>query len=269
MFHNYPLTWLFIIATLCVDAAVLFTSSWGSVLVEDAGPRFYLYNFGLPAQISTLAIWAVMGRGQVLVRATCVTFAFASLLLLTWVVEAPDWSSDHTICNFIQFFTVLCFTALLRWCGINKRVGAASRGPIQFSLIEMFGWMMIVALWAFALRFTSAEIFDVYLVVWIVVASLSSVLLVPIMYTPLSTVPRLLWLTGLYLFALLAYAVGRRYMEGPMPLWALSMAIMQITYISAWWSVMRMDEVMQERRAVTADAREKLAVFDPREEEKK
>jgi hypothetical protein len=68
------------------------------------------------------------------------------------------------------------------------------------------------------------------------------------------------------LFTLIAYAIGKRFMDGPMPLWALSMAVTQITYISAWWAVVRTDEVMQERRAVTADDRTKLAIFDPQED---
>lgn len=265
MLRKYPLTTLFIIATICVDVVILFTDDRGSALLEDSGPRFYLYNFALPAQFSTLAIWTVIGSSQLLVRAAWVTLAFGCLLQLTWVVEAPDWSSDHTACNFIQFITVLCGTALLRWCGLSKPTNAKSPEPIRFSLIELFGWTMIVALWAFALRYALGEWFivDAYLIVWIVVASISPMLLVPVLFSQLSTVWRLLWLTILYLMALVAYIVGSNFMDGPMPLWAFTMAVTQITYISAWWAVMRMDEAMQERQAVSEASREKLKVFEP------
>jgi hypothetical protein len=263
--RNYPLTWLFIIATVCVDLAILFMSERGSALLENAGSRFYLYNFVLPAQFSTLAIWGVMGKTHRLTRAAWITLAFGSLMFFTWFVEGP-LSGESIALSFIQFFTVLGGTALLRACGVGKHKNGKENQLVRFSLVEMFGWTIVVALWAFALRFALAGmIVDLYLVVWIVVASLSPVLLVPILYCAMSTVSRLLWLTALYLLALLAYVVGSNYMEGPMPLWALSMAITQITYISAWWAVVRMDEVMQERRTVSEDARAKLAVYDPKE----
>jgi hypothetical protein len=41
------------------------------------------------------------------------------------------------------------------------------------------------------------------------------------------------------------------------------MAITQVTYISAWWSVVRMDEVMKERRGIPESSREKLKAFEP------
>ena len=74
-------------------------------------------------------------------------------------------------------------------------------------------------------------------------------------------------LLAVYLFALIAYAIGNRFMDGPLPFWALSMAITQITYISAWWAMLRTDEVMQERTAVTENARMKLSVYKPHEGE--
>jgi hypothetical protein len=266
VFRDYPLTWLFIVATVCVDLVVLFTTDWGSALLEDSGLRFYLYNFGLPAQFSTLAVWGVMGKTHRLSRAAWIALAFGSLLLLTWTVEGPFLSGESMAFNFIQFFTVLGGTAIWRACGLGRPAYVESREPIRFSLVEMFGWTIIVALWAFALRYAlGGMIVDKYLIVWIAVASLSPVLLVPILYHQLTTVSRLLWLTSAYLLALLAYVIGQRYMNGPMPLWALSMALTQITYISAWWAVVRMDEAMQERRAVSKNARAKLAVFEPRQ----
>ena len=263
MFRNYPLTCLFIIATICVDLVLLLKADQdGGWFFAHSGPLFYVYNFALPAQCSLLAIWVVMGSGQLLVRAAYVTAAFGALLLLIGMSEGPATGSESVAFNFVQFFTVLCGSALARWGGIGIRTNAEE---IRFSLIEMFGWTMIVALWAFALRYAlSGMIVDIYLIEWFVGASLSPVLLVPILYCQLSTVARLLWLTSLYLFALSAYVVGSNFMIGPMPLWTFAMALTQITYISAWWAVMRMDEAMQERRAISAAIREKLAVFEPK-----
>jgi hypothetical protein len=168
--------------------------------------------------------------------------------------------------SFIQFFAVLLGVGLLKVGGVGKHLGSSAES-LRFSLVEIFGWTMIVALWAFALRFAGVNfIIDAYWWVWIVTASVAPLVVTPILFANLSLGARPFALLAVYLFALIAYAIGKRFMEGPLPLWALSMAITQITYISAWWAVVRTDEVMQERRAVTAEANEKLKVFNPRDE---
>lgn len=263
--RHYPLTWLFIIATVCVDLVILFTTDKSSAMLENAGARFYLYNFGLPAQFSTLAIWGVMGKTHRLARAAWITLAFGSLMFLTWLVEGPI-SGESFALNFIQFFTVAVAAALWRAVGFGRR---SSQEPIRISLVEMFGWTMVVALWAFAVRFAlGGAIVDAYTIVWIVAASVAPVLIVPVLYGRLSTVSRLLWLTALYLLAMLSYAIGTNYMEGPMPLWAFGMALVQLIYISAWWSMVRMDEALQQRHAVSENAQAKLAVYRTEEEDK-
>jgi hypothetical protein len=262
--RNYPLTWLFVIATVCVDLALFITANPHSAMVGEGAP-FYIYNFGIPAQFSALAIWAVMGKSHRLSRAAWVTLAFGSLLFLTWAIEG--WFSRESITsNFIQFFAALIGVGLLRAAGVGKPLDDTA-DSLRFSLVEMFGWTMVVALWAFALRFATANfIIDAYWWVWIVTASVAPLVVTPILFANLSLGSRPFALLALYLFTLIAYAIGKRFMDGPMPLWALSMAITQITYISAWWAVVRTDETMQERRAVTAASNEKLKVFDPQEE---
>jgi hypothetical protein len=263
--RNYPLTWLFILATVSVDLALLFTTDWTSAQLEEAGLRFYLWNYLIPAQFSTLALWAVFGRAQRLTKAAWITLAFGSLLFLTWVVEGP-LSADSIAFNFIQFFVVLGGAALLRACGVGKNSDTVSE-PLRFSLIEMFGWTIVVSLWAFALRWAlGGLVVDAYLFAWIIAATIAPLVVTPILFANLSLGARPFALLAAYLFTLIAYAIGKRFMEGPMPLWALSMAITQITYISAWWAVVRTDEVMQERRAVSKVSREKLKVFDPQDE---
>lgn len=264
--RNYPLTWLFIIATVCVDAAVLLTSAAGSVLRDDTGMRFYAWNYVLPAQFSCLAVWAVYGTSQRLVKATWVTLACGLLLALTWYTVEPAFRVETISFNFIQFFAVLIGVGLLRVAGVGKQLTKTDE-PFQISLVEIFGWTMIVALWAFGLRFAGVNfLIDAYWWVWIVTAAVAPLAVTPILFANVSLGSRPFALLAVYLFALIAYAIGKRFMEGPLPLWALSMAVTQITYISAWWAVVRTDEVMQERRAVTTDARTKLAVFDPQDE---
>jgi hypothetical protein len=263
--RNYPLTWLFIVATVCVDAAVLFSTSAGSVSSADTGLRFYAWNYAIPAQFSCLAVWAVYGTTHRLAKAAWVTLACGLLLVLTWHTVEPSFRVETISFNFIQLFAVLLGVGLLRAGGVGRHL-ADSIESLRFSLVEIFGWTMVVALWAFALRFAGVNfIIDAYWWVWIATASIAPLVVTPILFANLSLGSRPFALLAAYLFTLIAYAIGRRFMNGPMPLWALSMAITQITYISAWWAVVRTDEVMQERRAVTAASSEKLKVFDPQD----
>jgi hypothetical protein len=264
---NYPLTWLFIIATVCVDAAVLFSSSAGSVSAAETGLRFYVWNYAIPAQFSCLAVWAIFGSSDRLTKAAWITLACGLLLALTWYTVEPSFRVETISFSFIQFFVVLVGVGFLRAVGLGRHL-AETAEPFRFSLVEMFGWSMVVALWAFALRFAGVNfIIDAYWWVWIVTASIAPLVITPILFANLSLGSRPFALLAVYLFTLIVYALGKRFMDGPMPLWALSMALTQITYISAWWAVVRIDEAMQERRAVTAASIEKLKVFDPQGED--
>lgn len=263
--RDYPLTWLFIIATVCVDIAVLFSTSAGSVSSAETGLRFYVWNYAIPAQFSCLAVWAVFGKTHRLAKAAWVTLACGLLLTLTWYTVEPSFRVETISFSFIQFFVVFAGVGLLRICRVGQHL-LESAEPFRFSLVEIFGWTMIVALWAFALRFAGVNfIIDTYWWVWIATAAVAPLLITPILFANLSLGARPFALLAVYLFTLIAYAIGKRFMDGPMPLWALSMAVTQITYISAWWAVVRADEVMQERRAVSKVSREKLKVFDPHE----
>ena len=266
--RNYPLTWLFIIATVCVDAAVLLSAAWGSVLTDDSGLRFYVWNYALPAQFSCLAVWAIYGKTHRLAKAAWVTLACGLLLALTWWTVEPAFRVETISFNFIQFFAVLLGVALLRACGVGAEPATDQPESLRFSLVEMFGWTMIVALWSFALRLAGVNfIIDAYWWVWIATAAIAPLVVTPVLFANVTLGSRPFGLLAVYLFALIAYAIGNRFMDGPLPFWALSMAITQITYISAWWAMLRTDEVMQERTAVTENARMKLSVYKPHEGE--
>jgi hypothetical protein len=266
MFRNYPLTWLFIVATVCVDLAIILTASAGSVLAAESGLRFYVWNYAIPAQFSTLALWAVFGDTHRLTKAAWVTLAGGMLMVLTWYTVEAAFRGESISFNLIHILAVVCGAALLRVCGLGRQNSATGDESFQFSLVEIFGWTMIVAFWAFALRFAGTDfLIDRYWILWNGVASVTPLLLVPVLFGRISTGWRLFGLLVSYLLVFVAYGVAAKFMEGPMPLWALSMALTQITYISAWWAIVRMDEVMQERRAVAAASKEKLAIYDPNE----
>lgn len=262
--RNYPLTTLFIIATLCVDLAVLVTALRSGGVGTAVDIWFYVWNYALPAQFSALGAWAVYGKSQRLVRGAWVTLAFGLLLVLTWYTVEEPYRGESVALHFLQIVSVMLAAGLFKLIGIRPE--PASGEPIRFSLVEMFGWSMIVALWAFAVRFaTTGFLIDAYWFLWAITATVAPILLVPVLFGDWSVARRMFMLFVLYLLAIAAYVVGSRYWNGPLPFWAFSMAITQMTYISAWWAVVRMDEVMQERRAISAASREKLEIFEPQE----
>ncbi len=267
MLRSRPLTWLFILATLCVDLALILGARRNGAIQASEGLAFFVYNYGLPAQISVLAIWAVLSRVHRLVKAAWVTLAGGLLLLMTWWVIESAYRGELVAFCFLQLSLVLlgCILWLkLGWISLLSETTDEVQEKFQFSLVEIFGWTIIVAFWAFALRFADFRIItqDLWWI-WLGCAVLIPLCIVLVFFKQLLPGTRLLRLMVAYLFALVLYGIARIYDKGPLPSWAFAMAITQITYITAWWAVMRMDAVMVERKEVTAASRERLAIFDP------
>ncbi len=267
MIRNRPLIWLFILATLCVDLALILGTNSNERLKATEGLAFFVYNYGLPAQISALAIWTVLSRVHRLVKAAWLTLAGGMLLLMTWWVIESEYRGELVAFCFLQLSLVLVGCVLLKqlgWIAKLTEPVTEEQERFHFSLVEIFGWTIIVAFWAFAVRYADFRIVTQELWwIWLLCAVLIPWVLVLVFFKPLQPGTRLLRLMVAYLFALVLYGIARIYDQGPLPSWAFAMAITQITYITAWWAVMRMDSVMSERKAATQASRERLAVFDP------
>jgi hypothetical protein len=265
MFRKWPLTTLFIIATICVDLAVMLNSKPGAPSSNDETWSFYFWNMGMPAQFSVLALWSVFGNTHRLTKAACATAAFAILLGLIGLKFQPIFRGDIIAFSFIQFLTVLAGAACFRICGIGKVVQSANNPMFRISLVEIFGWSLVAALWAFAIRYANEGLLiDKYFMAWVGMAAVVPLLLVPVLFSSISVTWRLITFTISILFAFVGYVITDRYIpDNPISLWALTMSVTQISYISAWWAVTRMDEAMQERQAISEASREKLKVFEP------
>jgi hypothetical protein len=152
-FRQRPLTWLFLIATLCLD------------LVAVAGAANHESEwFGALAlgQMYVAGGWLILGRTHRLLRAT--VFLLTPIVLAAPdFLAAPEFLNDSRDGSFtgIQivvaplvlgitiFLTVLAavmtglllvLNALLTW-----RQGAKCESKWQFPLVELFGWMIVVA----------------------------------------------------------------------------------------------------------------------------
>ncbi len=268
MFRNYPLTWLFILATACVDLAIFAGPS--ATTERDEVLRFCLLNFGFPAQLSVLSIWAVMSRLNRLAKGAVLTFLLGVLLLLaSATLETLNIRREFIAVSLLQSLVILGGAWVLKWCGYQAEldcVTSPSPEPFRISLVEVFGWSLVVALWSFAARHADFSIvaeYDWWL--WFSCATLVPLAMIPAFLAKLQTGTRMLRLMVVYLLALLFYGLARKFFPGELQAWIFTMAVTQIAYLTAWWAVMRMDQVLRERRAVSANSRAKLAIYDPHE----
>ncbi len=188
-FRDRPLTWLLLSATICVDLVMVLpllflarhTFSYQEV---DIYVCKWILSIGVPAQLSLAAIWAAISpifrltRGAVLTAAVYLAFLSAMLFglsrqevvlyffaptLVIWAVTLvlwllgwlPGWRSRDADGNNTDL-------RILNQAGNitdspsdenkgNEETPEPSR-PWQFSLVELFGWTCIVALWAFAMH---------------------------------------------------------------------------------------------------------------------
>lgn len=264
MLRRYPITTLFIIATICVDVALVVTANRQDLLNSDSGWPFFLWNFLIPSQISVLALWSVFGKTHRLTKAAAVTLAGGILILAHGLLFESQLFNEATVFNLFQIIIIVVGALVVRLCGIGSFTSENDKG-FQFSLVEMFGWSMIVALWAFAFRSALANFpVDGYTAIWMVAATLPPLLVAPVLFGKLSAVARLVSVMAVYLVMFLVYWIVDQRLPGEqIVLWGFGMAVTQISYISACWAVMRMDEAMQERQAISEASREKLKVFEP------
>jgi hypothetical protein len=264
MLRKYPLTTLFIIATICVDKVIVLASVRNAVLHLESDWIFYAWNCLIPAQISTLVVWGVFGKSYRLTKAAVVTFVGAAIVLVHWMTLSEIYFNESMFVNLLQISGVLIGSLAFRVCGLGKSTNNDQQ-PLRFSLIEMFGWSMIVALWAFAFRSSAARFpVDDFTVIWTVATIAAPLSVIPALYGSMSSTRRLAAFLGSYAMVLVVGGAAYNYYGNePINTWAFIMTITQITYIAAWWAVMRMDEAMQERQAVSDASREKLKVFEP------
>jgi hypothetical protein len=180
--------------------------------------------------------------------------------------------NEATVFNLVQIMVVVIGSLGFRLCGVGSSPSETGRA-FQFSLVEMFGWSMIVALWAFAFRsiLTNFPV-DRFTAIWMVAATVPPLFVGLVLFGKLSTKTRLPGILAAYVIAFVIYrfvVFWNAFHKLPceqIVLWAFGMAVTQISFISAWWAVMRMDEAMQERQAISDASREKLKVFEPGQE---
>ena len=146
--RKQPLLTLLLLATASADIALTYQSG-----VRDFTTLAMLLGL-LLGQTGALALWTVWGRGLRLARLS--TLVVGTCLLA--FVAGP-----HTSLGRNQWLAILCIYTLIVYLGSLTIAAAGAyasrsspengRGPAwQVSLIELFGWMILVAIASFAAR---------------------------------------------------------------------------------------------------------------------
>jgi len=184
-FRDRPLTWLFVATTVCIDLVMILPTLFP--VQASVSPRFLheyvprlILSIGVPAQLSLAALWAAtspatrLARGATLTAAVYLAFLSALLFglprqqvilyffaptLVVWggslTLELagllPGWRPMDAATTPPQGTRSLD-PRLMESLGLKVSDRSPEKRPWQFSLVELFGWTCVVALWAFAVR---------------------------------------------------------------------------------------------------------------------
>lgn len=149
-FRERPLTWLFVVATVCVDLA-----AWGAGQYESRW-----FNILLLSQITCLGVWAALGQSHRLARAAVVVAAVLALALPDYWTSAFLPQVHSAVLTQIALSTALVAIAAFVWSLLlspfsQRRQKPSS--PLQFSIVELLGWMIIVAVVAASARVVNSS----------------------------------------------------------------------------------------------------------------
>ncbi len=143
------------------DLALVLPVLRAEVAASATMPRGLIF-FGIPAQISLVAVWAAIGSCHRLARVSLLALTiFVATFLAQWL-PAYLWH-DLLMIYLLQALLVWGGLFLLRlagwlseWPTLDRVRNVASpehaRGLFQFPLVEMFGWMTIAAIAAVGIR---------------------------------------------------------------------------------------------------------------------
>jgi hypothetical protein len=178
MRRDHLLIWLFIAASVVVDLALM-------VGPNRSGDTLAVLKGLVLGQVAELAIWAARGQAHRLARGATLVCATTGLALVTAAaIRLPmaEWLAQLSAMALAVLLTALVVDGLL-----NRR-RAAEQGVqqknLQFPLIELFGWTIVVAVVSFAGRHMIFDFLRRSPYTWRTVAAY---LLVPLTVAALST----------------------------------------------------------------------------------
>ena len=141
MYSDRPLIWLFVVATVVVDAVLL-----AAIRQHDALTGIVI---GLQlGQIAVLAVWASCGPGHRLTRGAVLVLTTALLAISTEMVVGLPTGGWLT---FLAIVALIAWSAGMLFGVVAKRIEKESRKPFRVPLIELFGWTIVAAILSYAI----------------------------------------------------------------------------------------------------------------------
>jgi hypothetical protein len=247
-FRDRPLSWLFIIATACIDLVAI------THLVNHESNWYGALAVG---QMCLVGALLAAGRAHRLLRAGL--FLAVPILLSAPDYRASDWALDSgeiiqiegvapyvlgvsfVIAALVSFFSF----ALI---GLNavfvRRPSTESAPRFQFPIIEFFGWTIIVAVSTLVMRFAEVGWFEDGLLAAVAALTLFPAALVVYFYSPRRT-----WFLRAALIVSAAVSLCELIIQSEDLEWVVMAGA--YAYVAAWLLVKRMDE---SRNPLEADA---------------
>ena len=266
MFRRHPLTNLLLIASILIDVAICVSlpeEVLGRPWLSLRHPWAHLLRSSLSGlllgQTAALAYWAVWGTGQRLARVSTMVVATCLIGLAT---------GGYALLNRYQWMTVLftytvCIYAASTFMASTTRYLSKKKGPSeqqanwQISLIEMFGWTILVAIASFAGRsmdFRFLQSNDH------VIAKIAAMLVLPLCLAGAIrsrldslTQSRRYWTC--FTILLVSLVIAFREIE---PRIALPLILSQVGFLMSWFTVMGMDRLMREAKAIQQSLTDEL-----------
>ncbi len=147
MFLDRPLTWLFVVATVLVDIVLAVGGvEWGWES-DDIVACYFL------GQVATLGCWGAVGSRHRLERGAVFLIGMVALTAITcWSLNGglEDWQ-DPFLMFFVYGSLNTLFAMLWKLC-FRRLSMKESTAEFRYSLMELFGWTVVVAIASALLR---------------------------------------------------------------------------------------------------------------------
>ena len=149
MFRDRPLTWLFIAATICVDLVAITPDSMGSFFGES------LWGFYL-GQAAVLGCWLAVGTRHRLERGALFVVGQIVLATVSWIRLLDSGGPWGRVLTPFALYGVMAavgvFVGKACFSRFQVTLDVKRSNVLRYSLMELFGWMVVVAIAAACLR---------------------------------------------------------------------------------------------------------------------
>ena len=147
MIRRHPLLILLLLATTVVDVTLIWRIGWHFTART-------VFSGLVLGQTGALALWAVWGQGHRLARVSTMVVATGLIALATGrtaLLGPAQWLAILSVYTFIVYLGTLLLAAGQSYAERNREQ-ESDRSAWQVSLIELFGWTILVAIASFAAR---------------------------------------------------------------------------------------------------------------------